>query len=155
MARTLEKSKGRRTTAPFLAIPRHVIESEQWAALSHPAVRLLIDLASQFRGANNGDFTAAWSIMKLKGWKSKRVLYRAIHELLEAGFIEKTRQGARRITTLYAVTWLPINECNGKLDSGVRATITPSHLWKNKSLVPQGYQIDPTAIPKQGENNVH
>jgi hypothetical protein len=42
--------------------------------------------------------------------------------------IEKTRQGGLHCATLYAFTWLPIEECGGKLD--IKATVVPSHLWQ-------------------------
>jgi hypothetical protein len=66
--------------------------------------------------------------MKARGWKSKDTLQRALVELLGTGMIEKTRQGGLHCPTLYAFTWLPIEECGGKLD--VKATSVPSNLWR-------------------------
>jgi hypothetical protein len=66
--------------------------------------------------------------MKRRGWKSKDTLRRAVLELLAAGMIEQTRQGSLHWPTLYGFTWLPINECGGKLD--VRASPVPSNRWR-------------------------
>ena len=54
--------------------------------------------------------------------------YRIFMLLLETGMIELTRQGGLHCASLYAVTWLPIDECGGKLD--VNATAVASGLWK-------------------------
>lgn len=133
MARTRVKSKGRRETGLFIALPTHIFTSPQYANLSAHAVKLLIDLLSQYRGFNNGDLCATWSLMSQRGWRSRDTLNRALKELMTAGFIEKTRQGERghssgqRKPTLYGVTWKGIDECGGKLD--VSPNPVPSNRW--------------------------
>jgi len=103
--------------------------SEEYAALSPRALKAMIDLLVQFRGANNGDLCAAWSLMRKLGWTSKDQLAKALTELKERGWIIVSRQGGRRIPTLYALTILRVDPCNGKLD--IAATRTPLHLWRN------------------------
>ena len=100
----------------FLALPHHVIDHPDFINLSPRAKTLLIDIATQYRGCNNGDLCAAYSIMKKRGWKSKSSLCRAIRDLLSNGFIVVARQGGRMFPTLYALTWQSIDDCNGKLD---------------------------------------
>lgn len=93
--------------------------------------------------------------MRKHGWRSKAALQRAIDELLQTGFIVRTRLGGRNRAALYAITWLSINECGGKLD--VRPT-GPLQLWKdqykdergdyvlaggNKVAAPQASQVAP------------
>ncbi len=89
---------------------------------------LLNDLGLQYRGANNGDLTAAWKIMQARGWRSRDTLGRALAELLHFGMIEKTRQGGLNRCGLYALTWHAIDECRGKLDCP--PTHTGSGLWQ-------------------------
>jgi len=48
---------------------------------------------------------------------------RALRALMDAELVMLTRQGGRNLCSLYAFTWLPINECGGKLD--VAETTTP------------------------------
>lgn len=122
------RHKGRRSTAPFLNIPKDVLSSEAYLSLSGWEVKLLVDVASQFNGKNNGDLTAAWSIMRERGWKSPGTLNKALKALLEAGLIEETRSGGRHRCTLYAVTWRGIDECKGKLE--VNPKIAPSNLFQ-------------------------
>lgn len=134
MARTRLKSKGRRENGTYVGIPHAITRSREYAALSAIAVKLLIDLADQFNGSNNGDFQATWPFMKSKGWRSKATLYRALNELLNREFVIVSRQGGRHVCSLYALTFLAIDDCKGKLD--INETTVPSSAWK-KNSVPQ------------------
>ena len=122
----------RRETGSFVAIPKAVVNSSNYASLSGVAVKLLIQIAEQFNGFNNGDLQASWVIMRYNGWKSNATLNRAKQELVEKGFIEQTRQGWLRPArcALYALTWKPIDDCQGKLD--VLATKVASGYWKDE-----------------------
>lgn len=147
MARTRLKAMGRRDSGGFAAIPHHILESQEYAALSPASVKLLLDLFGQFRGSNNGDFTAAWSVMKKRGWRSKATLHRALTALLEKGWLEKTRQGGKHKCCLYAVTWLQIHDCGGKLD--VYPSRMASNKWKqqNKNAPPIVGHIGTETVP--------
>lgn len=129
MADKRARHKGRRSTAPFLNIPKEVLSSEAYLSLGGWEVKLLVDIASQFNGKNNGDLTAAYSVMRERGWNSTGTLNKARKALLDAGLIQETRSGGRHRCTLYAVTWRGINECKSKLD--VKPTIAPSNLFQN------------------------
>jgi len=109
-------------------MPHEILESEFYAALSSPAVKLLLDLGAQYRGTNNGALCAAWTVMGKRGWRSKGTLYRALRELQGKGFICKTRQGGKHRASLYAITWRPIGECSGKLE--VPPTRTAPGDWR-------------------------
>ena len=102
----------------FLALPLAMLNCPKYRCLSSSARSLLIDIASQYNGKNNGDLSAAWKIMKPKGWRSEATLDRAKKELLAAEFIAQTRQGRLpNLCTLYGVTWMALNP-NSKLDVG-------------------------------------
>ena len=76
-----------------------------------------MDLVVQYRGDNNGDLCAAWKLMKPRGWRSEATLHKAKRELIELGLIVETRKGWRpNKASLYAVTWLDLDYCGGKLD---------------------------------------
>lgn len=113
-------------------------QSQQYAKLSPRAVKLLVDLFSQYRGSNNGDLTTAWSVMQERGWRSKHLLHKARKELERRGWILRTRQGGINAPTLYALTFEGINDCRdgqgrSKLDPGVSADPKPLHLWRMPS----------------------
>ena len=95
MTRNRAKAKGRRESGSFVAVPHAVLESEAYSRLGGWAVRLLLDLYSQYKGKNNGDLSMVWSLMNTKGWRSKDTLYNARDELNENGFIVLTRQGGK------------------------------------------------------------
>ena len=57
------KFKGSKYTEPFVGIVRSVFESPAFTALSPHARKLLLELAGQYRGDNNGDLTVAWSVV--------------------------------------------------------------------------------------------
>lgn len=128
MAYKRNKMKGRRESGTFIMLPHAVIDNPNFIALSPYAVKLLIDLYGRYNGYNNGDFCAAWSLMEKRGWRSKATLQKALKELLERGFIMTTRQGGRKVATLYAVTFKDIDECQGKLD--VRPGPAPG-IWRD------------------------
>jgi len=134
VARTREKMKGRRSNGArgYSQLIHEYFQSPEYAGLPPRAVKLLIDLMCQFRGSNNGDLCAAWRLMHRVGWTSKDQLEKAITELLVCDWIMVSRQGGRRIPTLYALTFLQINECGGKLD--IPATRDPFHSWKREGM---------------------
>ena len=112
----------------FVGIPHECANHSNFKRLSAHAVKLLLDIAVQYRGNNNGDLTIAFSLMKLREWKSEETLNKAKRELLHYGWIVLTRQGGKNLPSLYAVTWNPINECKGKLD--VKETRKSLGHWK-------------------------
>ena len=116
MARTRRKIMGRAESGGYLALPHAVLASVNYRMLSAHAVKLLCDLGSQFKGSNNGDLCATWSLMHARGWKSRDTLGHALAELLHFGLIERTRQGGMHQCNLYALTWHAIDDCKGKLD---------------------------------------
>jgi len=122
------KLTGKGKHLPFIGIPRHVLDSEEFGALSAHAVKLAIELARQFRGNNNGDLSAAWVPMSTRGWNSPGTLDRAKRELVETGFALVTRQGGRNLCTLYALTWWAVDECKGKHHEA--PTHVPRDLWR-------------------------
>jgi hypothetical protein len=170
MASKLQRMKGRRESRVFSMFIHAYFQSPEYAELSPRAVKLLVDLYCQFTGYNNGDFCATWSPksngrpnqwpgMRKLGWSSKSQLSKALKELRDRGWIVVTRQGGRHVCSLYAVTFLGINECGGKLD--VAANPAPTNSWKrsrqatvielprsrrqvrNKNAAPPAGHIDP------------
>jgi hypothetical protein len=114
--------KGSKYTEPFVGIVRSVFESPAFTALSPHACKLLLELAGQYRGDNNGDLTVAWSVVSKRGWKSRTTLWRAKSELIEAGFVHVTRKGRMPSTCeLLALTWFSL-DVSKKFDHEAFAT---------------------------------
>ncbi len=146
MARNRFKdAQAKREGGGFVPLPFVVIRSQCFARLSAHAVKLLNDLLAQYKGDNNGDLCAAWTLMQPRGWKSKDTLNKALKELLTGDWLEVTRQGGRHKATLYAVTFYAIDECKGKLD--VRSTGSPRGTWKKNEPLPPLPKLQ--AVPRR------
>ena len=128
--------KGRQTTNSFLGLPHHVLDHDNFRTLSPRATKLLIDIAAQYRGNNNGDLSATLSLMRDRGWNSSDQLDKAKKELVGKDVIRVARQGGLNKCNLYALTWLPIDECKGKLD--IASTKTAPVNWKERPPSPSG-----------------
>lgn len=112
-----------------LIIPYTLIRHPNFTRLSPHAVKLVIDLARQYSGYNNGYLCAAWTLMKDQGWRSRGTLGLAVTELEHYRVIERTKQGGRHLPNLYALSWWRISaKAEKPLD--VSATLAPSNAWK-------------------------
>jgi len=95
-----------------------MVQSPGHRALSFVARTVLQELCAQYNGRNNGDLSATRTMAEEWGIGSDNTLRKALKELESAGWIIQTRSslfsrhGAR--CALYALGWLPINECEGK-----------------------------------------
>jgi hypothetical protein len=139
--RDRRKHTGRKVSGNFLMIPADVLDSANFCSLTAKSKALLLDIGAKYNGYNNGNLAAPWSWMRNRGWKSKDTLQRAITELLHSGIIELTRQGGLIGPSLYAFTWLPINESRVRLD--VASTNVASGRWKLPAMPTQKTESPP------------
>lgn len=129
MADKRAKFKGRRAGGSFLALPHDYLDAPAFRALSPRATKALVQLAGQYRGQNNGTLALPRGRHEVFGWgHAHGSVDRALKELEASGFVVKTRQGGKNMPTLYAVTWWPIDRCDGRHDHPVSAA--PLNLWR-------------------------
>jgi hypothetical protein len=125
---TFSKKTKSGTKRGHIQIPHVVMDCHDYRSLPPNAIKLLNALIYQYRGRNNGDLTAAFSYMQSFGFRSKETLHRALRQLQEAKLIVKSREGLflnpGGRCALYALAWLPIDECQGK-QLEIRPTVTP------------------------------
>jgi hypothetical protein len=148
MARSSKRWKeatAKRERGGFVPLPFAVIRSKSFADLSAHAVKLLCDLLAQYRGDNNGDLCASWTLMYARGWKSRDTLRKAILELLHYEWIVIARQGGRHQATLYGITFYAIDYCGGKLD--IKQTGSPTGEWKKNEPLPALPKLKAVARP--------
>lgn len=120
----------------FLALPHTVMDSTAFVELSYPASRLLIDIARQYTGKNNGQLLCAASVMAKRGWNSNDTLTRARRELESAGFIQQTRMPLMpRRAAWYGLTWR-------LLDYLPEMDLKPADFRKNAFLLTRKNQSD-------------
>ena len=126
------RAKGRRSGSRFIGLEPRLLDHETFRTLSPRATKLFLDLASVYNGRNNGDMSIAPKITRKRGWTSQDQVYKAMHELEDAGLAIKTRQGGKNRCSLYALTIWSVDECNGKLDMG--PTIA-APFWKPAKII--------------------
>jgi len=105
----------------FAQIPVDVLTSEACRSLPHAAFKILVILASQYRGAGNskrgGNGTLALTDTEARkyGINSRHTVYASLAELETRGLILKTREGLRSKThfALYALNWRHVDNRNG------------------------------------------
>lgn len=128
--RALKSAKQARGNGAFLPLRLDVLRSQALAKLSPYACKLLLDFASQWQFGRNGDASAAFEkILRARGWRSKTTLHNALAELRDSGLIVQTRQGSLHKCSLYALGWLAVDECGGKLD--MQPTTGPLDYWRD------------------------
>jgi len=136
----------KRDGGTFITLPLCVLNGAAYLGVSSHARMLLFDLAAQYRGDNNGDLCAAFSMMKQRGWKSTHTLQAAKLELIEAGLIVETRKGSRPSkASLYAVTWYAMDDCGGKLD--ISSQSFPRSAYRLKDPPPVLRRIEKNCTP--------
>jgi hypothetical protein len=96
--------------ATFVRLPCVVITSPGYRQASHTARSLLIDVAQQFDGRNNGRLTAAAKYLEPLGWKSPGVVAWALRELQACGLLVMTRQGGLNRPSWFALTWRGLHQ---------------------------------------------
>lgn len=151
----MTRAKSPKIAGGFVALPHYILASPEWAALPGREMKLLLEIARQYTGKNNGDLAITRSVLAARGWTSQDQVQKARDELVARGWIMVTRQGGRHIPSLYAITWLAIDRCGGKLD--VASDTVPRHLWKpenarhretRSSTRPASGQHEASTIPR-------
>lgn len=125
--RTEAKRRGQskqqgKTKHPFVMLEHRIIHSAAHADLKMSSRALLVLLATQFNGTNNGHLQATLSWLKPYGFGSQHTVSAAIADLIAHGFIYRTlSSGANHQSARYAITWQPIHQKDGLFLGGYRA----------------------------------
>lgn len=147
--------KARAHQRRYLRIDDVVFNSEAFKTLPGGALKLWVDLRTQYRGSNNGDISAALSILKHRGWNSTSKLQRAMAELLERRLIDRTRAGKagpNKMCSLFGFTDLAVARNEAKFIEGRQ----PTHAyatWQPSAM--QKFRAPETGAelhPKQAQN---
>jgi hypothetical protein len=155
--------KTQRATAPHIRIYDTVYNSVAFRTLPGSALKLWIDLRTQFRGSNNGSLMVTMAMQKHRGWNSTAKLYKARDELLDRRLIAYTRQcnpNKKHVASLYAFTDLEIaaNErhgVSGGSASHAYLTFTPEYPAKRAlpKQEPNGSLIGSATVPETGKQS--
>jgi hypothetical protein len=114
VAKSYKASKSKRDGDRYLALPHVVIDSPSYRALSHPARALLIDIARQYTGSNNGRLVACAKYLKPLGWKSNDTVSNALAQLKAHSLLVETRIGMRpNRAAWFALAWYSLDKTDG------------------------------------------
>jgi hypothetical protein len=154
MARAKRRKGAARDPGGFVAVPWVVLDSAAYQALSHPGKSLLLELARQYHGDDNGRMVATLAHLQPRGWTSNDTISRAKKELLDAGLIFETCKGGRpNKASWYACTWWALDKLDG-YDAGVTAAFRRgAYLDKkpqSRSLIPRGGTTKVSIAPPDG-----
>lgn len=120
--------KKKKNVGRFTGIPHAVMSHPDYFNLSGNAIKLLLELAMQYNGRNNGKLCAVFTQLKLRGWNSEGTLDRAKKDLLMANLIVRSKVNVfgqnGKSPTYYALTWQPIDEIS-QFSMDIAPTITP------------------------------
>lgn len=146
----------------FTPLLHNIVKSTEYRRLNHAARSLLIDIAVQYNGSNNGKLVACSKYLKPLGWSSHDTISRSLRELEKGGFLIKTRQGMRppmAQPTWYALGWLGLDVTEG-LDANPKAyrlsVFTPiTTLALNKMITPLSGTLLSSISPITGTETPH
>jgi hypothetical protein len=139
-----------------------VVDSNAFRNLRYPAKALLIDIARQFRGDNNGRLIATAAYLAPRGWTSDGVIARALKELLNANLLYRTVLGHRpNKASWFALTWYALDP-DERYDFGVeRDFLHYRGAYQNAPLTPPSLRAEsrprlrhpPGAVPDAHEGD--
>jgi hypothetical protein len=149
----LKQAKEARGSGLFCPFTTEMLRSDALTKLSPYACKLLLDIASQWRLGRNGDASIAFEkTLRQRGWRSKATLHKALKELLASGLIVMTRQGGLHCCSLFALGWLAIDECDGKLD--VQPTKRPINNWMKPPVLADKKVLSTATVPHRANRTV-
>lgn len=159
-----EAGKGRRKRrqnadrdgGTFIGLPHAVLQSPAFLGLSYVARSLLLEVALQYHGDDNGRLLLSRKHLATRGWKSADFIQRGKNELLSAGFIYQTVQGQRpNRASWYACTWWRLDKLDG-YDAGAATGFERSaYLKKNAPLIPGAGTEKVRIAPAAGTRAAH
>lgn len=118
----------------FAPLQRYYFATPEYRALSVGARALLIEFALKFTGRNNGNLEMTAEQAQQLGIGSAQTFQKYKVELINAGWIIVTRQGGLgNRCSLYALTYIGINNTGRLYDDARRADPMPLHLWKKEN----------------------
>jgi len=84
---------GRSEGEQYLALGYPMTKGDAWRSLSGAAIKVFVELACRYNGANNGKLTLSYDEAARILHIGKATAVRAIAELIEKGFVKLKRKG--------------------------------------------------------------
>lgn len=138
----MSKPQRRKAGKRFAGIPLDVLHHEAVTTLDHAAFRILVLLAGEYNGRNNGALGVSWAQAKAHGIGSKNTLYRALKALVGRGLIEQTYPASRvpPRPAMYALDWQGIDDTEYSRATKARRAFTS---WSAPKINFRGAMSEP------------
>lgn len=148
MAKSFKSNKEKRDGDRFVVLPHIVVDSPSYRDLSHTARSLLVDIARQYTGSNNGRLVACTKYLRPMGWKSNDTITRALKDLKEAMLLIETRMGYRpNRAAWYALGWYVLDYSR---DMDIDPKTYRTGGYKIAPLIPSGGAVRKRIGPSGG-----
>lgn len=130
----------------FALLPVDLLMDKSVTTLSHADFRVMVLLAGQYRGHNNGALGLTAEQARRAGIGSDNTLYRALKELAERGLIEQVHPASRvpPRPAMYAISWKPVDETRY-----TTAARTPSFSYRTWTPPKSDFRPAPSAVKAQ------
>jgi len=128
----VQKGRAGGDSEHFAMLPVEVLESVACRTLPHVAHRVMVALAAQYSGKNNGSLSLTRRTATNYGIANTHTLAASLRELEARGLILQTRPGTRipPRSAFYAVTWRIIDPAVARDAHDVNATLKPPDDWR-------------------------
>ena len=129
----LQKGRLGGDSKPFAMLPVEVLTSDAARTLPHPAHRVLVSLAAQYVGVNNGSLTFTRRTAIDYGIGNPHTLGASLRELEIRGLIVRTRLGSRipPRSAMFAITWRKIDPANRSYPHDATPTVRAPDTWRS------------------------
>src|SRR5690349_24677722 len=91
--RRVDRSGRSKGDGQFIPLAYVMVTSEAFRSLSGPALKVWIEVRRRYNGRNNGQLTLSMDEAARLLHLSKSTVQRAIAELINKGFMKRTRKG--------------------------------------------------------------
>lgn len=157
--KSFKKNGSKRDSGGFTAITHDVIDSTAYRQLGFASRALLVDLARQYTGTNNGRIVACNKYLNPLGWNSHATVTKALRELQESGLLVQTRLGMRpNRAAWFALAWYQLDPSQG-IEMTNKEYLDVKADWKRKNmiapLIPKTGVGKPRIAPVNDISNMH
>ena len=144
-------AKGRsKTGGRFAMLPLSVLKHPAVTTLEPAARWVLVAMAGQFSGGNNGALALPRTVAREYGVRSADTLKRSLEILCQRGLIEQTHSGSYVPPTAaqYALCWQPINQTQWTRGARTATHAYRLQTWTRATRAPRNAR--PTRGPRPG-----
>lgn len=120
-------------------LPLVVLKHEAVTTLPAAVHRVLVAMAGQFSGGNNGALSLTRSVAREYGIRSVETLQRGLAQLRERGLLELTYPGSYipKVPACYAVTWRPLNRTEWTNETRAASHAYRASNWQRTTKAPR------------------